>query len=82
MRNSELELEKRVKAIVIEKLGVNEGKVTNEALFIDDLGADSLDVMDLVMIIEEKFELEIPDEDAVKLISVGDAIKYLQKNCS
>jgi len=79
MRNPELELEKRVKAIVIDKLGVQPEKVTNEALFIDDLGADSLDVMDLVMILEEKLDLEIPDEDAVKLTSVGAAIKYLRQ---
>ncbi len=79
MQISKSDIEKRVKAIVIDKLGVHESKVTNEAFFIDDLGADSLDVMDFVMIIEEKLELEIPDEDAVKLISVGETIKYLQQ---
>ena len=78
MRYSKSDIEKRVKAIVIEKLGTHEAKVTNEALFIDDLGADSLDVMDLVMILEEELDLEIPDDDAVKLTSVGAAINYLQ----
>jgi acyl carrier protein len=68
----------KVKEIIIEQLGVDEAQVVPEASFIDDLGADSLDTVELVMAFEEKFEIEIPDEDAEKMRSVGEAIDYLQ----
>ena len=69
----------QVKEIIIEQLGVDEGQVKTEASFIDDLGADSLDTVELVMAFEEKFDIEIPDEDAEKMRTVGDAIKYLEE---
>jgi acyl carrier protein len=72
-------LEDRVKEIIVEQLGVDANEVTPEASFIDDLGADSLDTVELVMAFEEEFGLEIPDEEAEKLTSVGDALKYLQE---
>jgi len=68
----------KVKKIVVEQLGVSEDQVTPEAKFIEDLGADSLDQVELVMALEEEFGSEIPDEDAEKLTSVGDAIKYVE----
>ncbi|MDP8235046.1 MAG: acyl carrier protein [Candidatus Erginobacter occultus] len=70
----------KVKDIVVEQLGVNADEVTEEASFIDDLGADSLDTVELVMALEEAFELTVPDEDAEKLTSVGAAIKYIEEN--
>ena len=70
----------RVKKIVVEHLGVDESKVTENASFIDDLGADSLDTVELVMAFEEEFDLEIPDEDAEKITTVGDAISYIKEN--
>ncbi len=70
-------LEERVKAIIVEQLGVNAEQVTPEASFIDDLGADSLDTVELIMAFEEEFGAEIPDEDAEKLTSVGKVIAYL-----
>jgi len=73
------DLEQRVKRIIVEKLGINAEKVINEAYFIEDLGADSLDVVDLVMVFEEEFDLEIPDEEGMKLTTVGNAINYLEK---
>ncbi len=69
--------EEKVKECIVTQLGVNEDEVTNEASFIDDLGADSLDIVELVMAFEEKFEIEIPDEDVEKLRTVGDAVKYV-----
>ena len=69
----------RVKKIVVEHLGVDEDKVTDGASFIDDLGADSLDTVELVMAFEEEFGLDIPDEDAEKMRTVGDAVGYLNK---
>ncbi|MDQ4086992.1 MAG: acyl carrier protein [Pseudomonadota bacterium] len=69
----------RVKKIVVEHLGVEGDKVTEEASFIDDLGADSLDIVELVMAFEEEFNVDIPDEDAEKLRTVGDALKYLNE---
>lgn len=72
----------RVKKIVVEHLGVEDNKVTDNASFIDDLGADSLDTVELVMAFEEEFDIEIPDEDAEKLQTVGDAIEYLNKRLS
>ena len=67
----------RVKSIIVEQLGVDEKEVTDNASFIDDLGADSLDTVELVMAFEEEFELEIPDEDAEEIQSVSDAVKYI-----
>ncbi len=69
----------RVKEIVVEQLGVDAEEVTNDASFVDDLGADSLDIVELVMAFEEEFELEIPDEDAEKIGTVGDAAKYIKE---
>ncbi|OGS36553.1 MAG: acyl carrier protein [Elusimicrobia bacterium RIFOXYB2_FULL_49_7] len=71
-------MEEQIKAIVAEKLGINADQVKPESSFIDDLGADSLDTVELVMAFEEKFNLEIPDEDAEKLRTVGDAINYMK----
>ncbi len=68
----------KVKAIVVEQLGVSEDQVTPDAKFIDDLGADSLDQVELVMALEEEFGSDIPDEDAEKLQTVGDAISYIE----
>ncbi|MGI6567136.1 MAG: acyl carrier protein [Firmicutes bacterium] len=68
----------RVREIVVEQLGVDPDEVTNEASFVDDLGADSLDLVELVMALEEEFDLEIPDEDAEKITNVGDAVKYIK----
>ena len=70
----------RVKKIVVEHLGVEEDKVTDNASFIDDLGADSLDTVELVMAFEEEFGCEIPDDAAETILTVGDAIKFLEKN--
>ncbi len=72
----------RVKKIVVEHLGVEEDKVSPEASFIDDLGADSLDTVELVMAFEEEFDVEIPDEAAEKIQTVGDAIKFIEDNNS
>jgi acyl carrier protein len=72
-------VEKRVKEIVVEQLGVNPDQVTPQASLIEDLGADSLDAVELVMVFEEEFGTEIPDEDAEKLQTVGDIIKYLDE---
>jgi acyl carrier protein len=73
-------IEERVKKIVIEQLGVKEDEVTLGASFVDDLGADSLDTVELVMALEEEFECEIPDEDAEKITSVQQAIDYVSAN--
>jgi len=67
----------KVQEIVAEKLGVEKSKITNEASFIDDLGADSLDTVELIMKMEEEFDIEIPDEEAEKLKTVGDVVNYL-----
>ncbi len=72
-------LEDKVKEIIVEQLGVNAEQVKPEATFIEDLGADSLDTVELVMAFEEEFDAEIPDEDAEKLTSVGAVISYLQE---
>ena len=72
-------IDEKVKQIIVEQLGVDAGEVTDEASFIDDLGADSLDTVELVMAFEEEFDIEIPDEDAEKLVTVGEAIKYLKE---
>jgi acyl carrier protein len=73
-------VEERVKEIICEQLGVEEDDVTPNAKFIEDLGADSLDTVELVMAFEEEFDLEIPDEDAEKIVTVGDAIGYIKEN--
>ena len=72
-------VEEKVKAIIAEQLGVKSEEVTSGASFIDDLGADSLDTVELVMALEEEFGIEIPDEDAEKMTNVGDAIKYIEE---
>lgn len=68
----------KVKRIIVEQLGVDESDVTLDASFVEDLGADSLDLVELVMAFEEAFEMEIPDEEAEKIRTVGDAVKYIQ----
>ena len=75
---AEKPIEEKVKDIIVEQLGVNADQVTPEAKFIEDLGADSLDTVELVMALEEEFGQEIPDEEAEKLQSVGDVIKYIE----
>ena len=75
---AEKSIEQRVKAIITEQLGVNPDQVTPDAKFIEDLGADSLDTVELVMALEEEFGQEIPDEEAEKLQSVGDVVKYIE----
>jgi acyl carrier protein len=72
-------VEQRVKKIVVEQLGVKEEDVRPDASFVDDLGADSLDTVELIMALEEEFEAEIPDEDAEKIVTVQDAINYVRK---
>jgi acyl carrier protein len=69
----------KVKEIIVDKLGVEDGKITMEAKFIDDLGADSLDTVELIMQFEEEFGIEIPDEDAEGLLSVGQAVDYIDQ---
>ncbi len=69
----------RVKKIIVDQLGIDESKITENSSFIDDLGADSLDIVELIMAFEEEFDIEIPDEDAEKMKTVGDAVKYLNK---
>jgi acyl carrier protein len=73
------EISDRVKAIIVDKLGVDEGQVTETAAFTTDLGADSLDTVDLIMEFEKEFGIKIPDEDAEKIQTVGDAVSYIEK---
>lgn len=73
-----MSIEEKVKSIIINQLGVNEGEITPEASFVDDLGADSLDTVELVMAFEDAFSIEIPDEDAEKITRVKDVIDYLK----
>ena len=73
-------IEERVKKIIIEQLGVKEEEVKSEASFVDDLGADSLDTVELVMALEEEFDLEIADEDAEKISTVNEAVDYINSN--
>ena len=77
-----MSIEQRVKEIIVEQLGVNEGEVKPEAKFVDDLGADSLDLVELVMALEEEYNMEISDEDAEKILSVGDAIEFIKGHVS
>ncbi len=80
MAASDKPVEERVKAIIVEQLGVEENDVVPAAKFIEDLGADSLDTVELVMAFEEEFDIEIPDEDAEKITTVGDAVQYIKEN--
>jgi len=73
-------VDERVKQIIVEQLGVDEGEVTPGASFVDDLGADSLDTVELVMAFEEAFDIEIPDEDAEKIRTVQDATSYIEQH--
>ena len=75
---SEKSIEEKVKDIIVEQLGVNPEQVTSSASFIEDLGADSLDTVELVMAFEEEFNIEVPDEDAEKLQKVGDVVSYIE----
>jgi acyl carrier protein len=77
-----MSVEERVKKIIVEQLGVNADEVTAESAFVEDLGADSLDTVELVMAFEEEFDLEIPDEDAEKIATVGDAVKYIDEHAA
>ena len=75
-----MEIFDKVKEIIIEQLGVAEDAVTEEAAFIDDLGADSLDIVELIMALEEEFDIEIPDAEAEKIVTVRDAVEYIKEN--
>lgn len=79
MSPDEQGIEDKVKKIIVDQLGVEAGQVNEKAAFMDDLGADSLDTVELVMKFEEEFDLEIPDEDAEKIKTVGDAVKYISE---
>lgn len=70
----------KVKEIIVEQLGVAENNVNEDASFIDDLGADSLDIVELIMALEEEFDIEIPDTDAEKVVTVGDVVEYIKDN--
>ena len=70
----------KVKEIIVEQLGVAEDSVNTEASFIDDLGADSLDIVELIMALEEEFDIEIPDSDAEKVVTIGDVVDYIKDN--
>lgn len=74
------DIESKVKQIIAEKLGVSEDKITPQASFVDDLGADSLDQVELIMAFEDAFDVEIPDEDAEKIVTVADAVKFIEAN--
>ncbi len=74
------EILEKVKGIIVEQLGVAETAVVKEASFIDDLGADSLDIVELIMALEEEFDMEIPDADAEKIVTVGDVVDYIKDN--
>ena len=74
------EVFEKVKAIIVEQLGVSESAVTMEASFIDDLGADSLDIVELIMALEDELDMEIPDEDAENFVTVGDVVKFVKSH--
>lgn len=76
----EQEIFEKLKGIVVDQLGVEEESVTMDATFVDDLSADSLDIVELVMSIEEEFNMEIPDSDAEKIVSISDVVKYIKDN--
>ncbi len=80
MSTEEQTIEERVKEIIIKQVGVNKEQVANETSFVNDLGADSLDTVELVMEFEDAFDMNIPDEDAEKIQTVGDAIKYIKEH--
>jgi acyl carrier protein len=80
MSDEQQPIEEKVKGIIVEQLGVEAEQVAPDAKFIEDLGADSLDTVELVMALEEEFGIEVPDEEAEKLQSVGDVIKYIEEN--
>ncbi|HOC46517.1 MAG: acyl carrier protein [Syntrophorhabdaceae bacterium] len=73
-----MSITEKVKKMIVDQLGVSESEVVPEAKFIDDLGADSLDIVELIMALEDEYSIEIPDEDAEKMETVGDAIKYIE----
>ena len=77
---TEQEIFDKLKPIIVEQLGAEEEKVTMEATFVDDLSADSLDIVELVMALEEEFDIEIPDADAEKVVTVGDVVDYIKEN--
>ncbi|MEQ2010454.1 MAG: acyl carrier protein [Limisphaerales bacterium] len=77
---AEKSTEQKVKDIIVEQLGVNADQVVSEAKFIEDLGADSLDTVELIMALEEEFGIEVPDEEAEKLVSVGDVTRYIEES--
>ena len=77
--NSE-EVFEKVKSVIVEQLGATESSITMEASFIDDLGADSLDIVELIMALEEEFDTEIPDTDAEKIVTVGDVVDYIREH--
>lgn len=79
---SDKSIEARVKDIIVDQLGVSADQVTTEARFVEDLGADSLDTVELVMAFEEEFSIEVPDEEAEKLHSVADVVKYVEANAA
>ena len=72
------EIFEKVKGVIVEQLGVAEGNITMKASFIDDLGADSLDIVELIMALEAEFDIEIPDSDAEKVVTVGDVVEYIK----
>lgn len=74
------DIESKVKAIIVDKLGVDEAEVKNEASFANDLGADSLDTVELIMEFEKEFQIQIPDDQAEKISTVGDAVAYIEEN--
>jgi acyl carrier protein len=71
--------DKKIKVIIADQLGIPEEEISNDSSFVEDLGADSLDIVELIMAMEEEFEIEIPDEDAEKLLTVQDAVEYVKK---
>ena len=75
-----MSLEAKLKELIVQQLGVSENEVVPEAKFVDDLGADSLDLVELVMALEDEYGIEIPDEDAEKIVTVGDALKYIKEH--
>lgn len=77
---SEQEIFEKLKKIIIEELGASEESITMESTFVDDLSADSLDIVELIMNLEEEFEIEIPDSEAEKIVTVGDVVKYIQEH--